>query len=330
MAKASLGILSPFSDQSALQQLIARDLLPDVELPLTRVAAMQVPAVAKSRALLHSLISTRPLVDYTGADKVTNQPSWLYRSDTGIDPAMRMRDILDDHLFNEASLLACNRSDTGALLDAVHVPYDRWEVTPDGRILVDRNEVAAGSVIWIPGPWAGLLVHGAALIRAARQMEDAWMARVRNPFPAMIITPTQDTEVKEDERKKLIASVSAARRDIDNAVMFVPYGLSVTPQATSATDLFETGRNAIRLDFANLLNIPAALLEGSPSEASLTYSTQEGHRNELFDYTIPYWTGPIEQALSQDAVVPRGHRVRFDFSDLLTTDAATAGPIEQD
>jgi hypothetical protein len=330
-SKTRLSILSPFQEQSILPQLVAMDIFgPGVELPLSRLVAMQIPAVVKARAILHSLIATRPLVAYRGEDRLDPQPTWLYRSDTGIDPAMRLRDIIDDLFFNEAALLAVQRTEAGSILDAVHIPYDRWAVDTDGRILVDNKPAPTGSVIWIPGPWAGLLVHGQATIRAAIQMDDAWRARVRNPFPAMTITPTDNIEVTEGERQDLIKAVSAARRDIDNAVMFVPYGLKIEEHAISKTDLFESGRNAVRLDFANLLNMPAALLDGSVSEASLTYSTQEGRRNELFDYTIGYWTAPIEQALSQDEVVPRGQRVRIDFTDYLTPAAAPTGPIEQD
>lgn len=326
----SSGVLSPFQPQGELAPIIIGDIWgPDITLPLSRLDALKIPAVAKGRALLHSLLS-RPLVALRDEERL-DLPTWLYRSDTGISPQLRMRCIIDDHVFAEASLLAVRRGKNDDILDAAHVPYDRWYVDPEtSEIFVDRKPAPAGSVIWIPGPWAGLLVHGADLIRAARDTEKAWTARVRNPFPAMVIKDTEDRNLTKSQRRNLVAAVAAARRDPDNAVFYLPFGLELEAHGADATDLFETGRNAMRLDFANLLNIPAALLDGTVSEASLTYSTQEGRRNELFDYTIPYWTNSIEEALSLDNVVPRGQRIRFDFSDLLSTSAVPTGPVTKD
>jgi hypothetical protein len=78
------------------------------------------------------------------------------------------------------------------------------------------------------------------------------------------------------------------------------------------------------------MNLPASLLEGSQSTATLTYSTSEGKRNELFDYSLPFYADPIEEAFSLDSVVPRGTRVRFDFSDFIAAAASPTGPITED
>lgn len=327
-SRATSGPISPWQ-QGTLSPVITAGVFGNANAPITRLEALRVPAIAKGRAVLHSLIGSRPLVDFTNAGRAKTQPTWLYRSDTGIDPVARTKAILDDHIFNEASLLAVERGTDNTILDAVHVPYDRWYVDPDGRINVDNVPAAHGSVIWIPGPGPGLLVTAADEIRAARQVAEAWIARVRNPFPAMVIEQTEDVSVTDEDRVDLVSKVADGRRQPESAVFFLPYGLKLVSHASESTDLFESGRNALRLDFANHLNMPAALLDGSVSESSLTYSTQEGRRNELFDYTISYWAGPIEQALSLDNVVPRGHRVRFDFTDLIApTTSPTGAPSE--
>lgn len=331
-------VVSPFQTQIQLPAAINID--PELEKllavqagsagPVTRLQALSVPSIAKGRALLHSIIATRALVALRGAERVNPQPTWLYRSDTGVSPAQRTAAILDDILFNEASLLAVQRGEGDAILDAAHVPYDRWTVDAQGQLLVDQKPVPAGSVIWIPGPGPGLLVTAAAAIRGAIGMDEAWQRRVRNPLPAMVLKEVNDGEVSAQEAADAVRAVAKARQDIDNAVMFLPAKFELETHASESTDLFETGRNALRLDIANFMNIPAALLEGSMSTASLTYSTQEGQRNELLDYCIPYWAGPIEQALSLDSVVPRGQRVRFDFADLTTTTTSPTGPNAED
>lgn len=329
--KPTLGIVSPWSESSnALQQLVASDIL-GADIPLiTRQAAMRVPAIVKARALLHSVIATRPLRAYRDGEPLPDQPTWLYRSDTGISPRLRNKLILDDLIFNEASLLYVERGADKQIIDALPVPYDRWDVDEEGRILIDRKPVDADKVVWIPGPGPGLLAQGCELIPAALSTERAWAQRVRNPFPAMVLQHTEDTQLEPDEAKEFVLEVAKARRNPDSAVMYVPFGLEIESHAAETTDLFESGRNALRLDFANMLNMPAALLDGSVSEASLTYSTQEGRRNDFLDLTVPYWAGPIEDALSLDNVVPRGQYVRFDFTDYAAPAAEPAGPNVED
>lgn len=328
---SNLAIASPWADSSSLlPALVASDLL-DLNIPMvSRVEAMRVPSIAKARALLHSVIATRPLRAYRDDELLAEQPTWLYRSDTGISPRLRTKMILDDLLFDEASLLAVKRGSEGQILDAIHVPYSRWTTDNAGVVFIDDAAVSPEEVIWIPGPGPGLLDMARDTIVAALSTEQAWAQRVRNPFPAMVIQHTEDIQLDEGEAADFVATVARARRNPDSAVMYVPNGLEVISHQAESTNLFESGRNALRLDFANFLNMPAAVLDGSVSQASLTYSTQEGRRNDFLDLTVPYWAGPIEDALSLDNVVPRGQRVRFDFSDLTTTTAAPSGPIVED
>ncbi len=67
-------------------------------------------------------------------------------------------------------------------------------------------------------------------------------------------------------------------------------------------------------------------MDASLSTASLTYSTQEGQRNEFADFTLPYWMEPIQQRLSMDDVVLPGERVRFDLTELFTVPNSPNGP----
>jgi hypothetical protein len=338
--KATVAVASPYADSSnALEQLVASDLLPaGVDLPkVSRSTAMQVPAVAKARALLHSVIATRPLRAYrfdqaTGAQvPLEDQPTWLYRTDTGISPRMRTRLILDDLIFEEASLLLLNRGEGDAILDAVHIPYSRWTVTETGHIKIGSTVMSAEQVAWIPGPGPGLLAQARDTIDAAISTEKAWAARVRNPFPAMVLEHTDpEGELEPDEAAAFVEAVATARRNPDSAVMYAGPRMRIVSHAADSTDLFESGRNALRLDFANFLNMPAAVLDGSVAEASLTYSTQEGRRNDFLDLTVPTYAGPIEDALSLDGIVPRGQFVRFDFTDLATSTAAPTGPTVED
>ncbi|WP_223693819.1 phage portal protein [Leifsonia poae] len=331
--RKTTAISSPWADSSNLvPMLVAKDVFGVDSAAVSRLEALKVPVIAKGRALLHSLIASNPLVALNAEGKLPDekQPTWLYRSDTGVSPYQRTCAILDDHLFEWASLLAVSRGAKGDILDAVHVPFERWSVNEHNAIMVDGELARDDQVLLIPGPAPGLLTIADEAIRAARATEQAWVSRVRNPFPAMVLQETADYGMNQDEAKPYVEAVAKARRNPDSAVMFIPYTMSLTAHNADKTDLFENGRNAQRLDFANYMNMPASVLEGSLSTASLTYSTQDGKYNEVFAFTIPYWTQPLEQALSMDNVVPRGQRIRFDLTNLRPDQASPTGAAEQD
>lgn len=328
-----------WAQRGELTQIVWSDIFgTDVRLPVTRAEALRVPAIARGRAILQSLISPRPLVALNAAGKLPDQPAWLYRSSSGISPQLRLSMILDDMLFDEASLLVCERGaqpSNGGLapiLDAVHCPRERWDVDPaDGTLLVDDQPVPPGSVIWIPGPSSGLLREAADVIRASHDMTRAWTQRVRTPVPSLILKELEQNGMTDSEVDDMLGKVANARRSPDGAVMFIPAGVDAVPvPVTDDAALFENGRNALRIDIANFMNFPAGVLDGAPNASTLTYDTRAGMRNALQDYTLPYYTNPIEAALSQDDVTPRGTRIRIDFTDFDALTNAPTGAIVED
>lgn len=305
--------------------------------PVTIGEAMRVGPLKRGRAILHSLIASRPLValDNLGA-KLQRQPAWLYRTDTQISPQQRVGLILDDHIWHEASLLIVLRGAAPTnggftpILDAVHCPRSRWELDEDGVILVDEQPAPADAVVWIPGPSGGLLREAADEIRQWRTMGANVNRRLASPTPSLILEDTENN-LGDEDTAQLVRDVNEARRSPDGATMYVPGGIKATPvTANDDSQLYIAGRNALRLDFGNHLNLPASLLEGSLSTASLTYSTSEGKRDELSDYSLDYWTTPITAALSLDNVCPRGTRIRFDFGDLYAPTNAPTGANTED
>lgn len=329
----TVGVLTPFSDQTGLAKVIAKEIGYGAN-GVSRAEALSVPAIAKGRAILHSLILSRPLVALgtptDRAARVDPQPTWLYRSDTGIAPQHRLANVLDDLIFGDASLLLVDRGSTGQIVDAIHCPRSRWRIEDNGAVYVDGRLVDPDVCVFVPGPGPGLLDQAADHIRAAKDLDRAWQARARNPFPAMELHEVDENGMTQAEAAAYVEAVAAARRNPDSAVMFTPASIELRSHVAESTDFFDGARNALRLDFANFLNLPASLLEGSLATASLTYSTQEGRRNELLDYSLAYWTQPIEVALSGDNVCPRGQRIRFDWGDLTSLTTAPTGPTTED
>lgn len=326
---ATSGIVSPWSE-GELNKFVWSDIYGLEVAKVTRKEALSVPAVAASRHRIVQL-ADRPLLALRGSENVTASHAWLYRTDTAVTPWMRLAATFDDWIFYGESLWVLERGTKAEgmayapIKDAIHVPYDRWEVTTAGEILVDKLPVAAESVLYFPGPFEGLLNVAPEAIRAAKALERAWASRVRNPTPTVILEEKNEGDVTSKQAGKYVTAVAKALRDPDGAVFFVPSTINLRLEASAGIDVLEGARNAVRIDIANFLNLNASALDGAKPQSSLTYETQQTETQELQD-RLAFWTSPLEHRLSMDDVVPRGTRVRFDFAT--TTPAQTGTPTE--
>lgn len=325
-------LASPFSD-TQLTQLVYSDLFGANVLSITRLQAMSIPALSKARNLIAGTIAKLPLKaqNKDGILADTLQPAWTYRTDGAISPFMRMLWTLDDLLFYGRSLWAITRGSDGFILDAERVPIEWWKVDTDGAILVHDLPVNSAEIIYFPGPIEGLLDKDGASLRSAKSIAAAIETRVKSPIPAMEIHRTGEGDVSLAEAEALVASYNKARRDPEGATVFTPASVELKPHGERADAGFMVeGRNQVRLDVANMTGVPVALLDGSTASASLTYSTQEGRRNEFVDFSLVIWMEAIAGRLSADDVVPRGQSIVFDQSDFLTTLPIPTGPQKQD
>jgi hypothetical protein len=264
------------------------------------------------------------------AEPLPGQPRWL-TSTAGPTPLWhRMAWTIDDLLFSGASLWTVKR-EGGVIVDAARVQRDRWEIHPDtDEILVDGNPVVASDVLYIPGADEGLLMKGGPSIKGARAIERAWVGRAQNPIPLIELHQVTDDEMTDDEVDELLDTFGAGRTSPTGAIGFTDNRVEVRVHGTVVTDLYEAARNASVLDLARHTNMPAALLDGSMSTATLTYSTQEGRANEFADYSLPFYMAPIEARLSQDDVCPEGVAIRFDRTTAVRLPQPVTSPVTDD
>lgn len=327
-------LASPFSD-GALTKLVWSDVFGGDYAPISRAEAMSIPALSKARNLIAGTIATLPLraKNAEGVLALDAQPSWMYRTDGQVSPFLRMLWTLDDLLFYGQSLWQVVRGSEGQILTAERVPYEWWRVTAEGAIVIHDEPVDGDDVLYFPGPVEGVLDKDASTLRAAKSIAAAVEARVKNPIPVTELHATGDggNEPTETEAADLVRSYNLNRRDPDGVTVYTPSSVELRTHGDKADAGFMVeGRNAVRLDVANITNVPAALLDGSVSQSSLTYSTQEGRRNEFVDYGLRIWIEAVAGRLSADDVVPRGQHVIFDQTDFLTTLPSPTGPERQD
>lgn len=335
-APVSLSLESP-NQTSSLAKVVYAEYFAGEVGEVTRLSALQIPAIKKARDVLVGIVAGLPLREYEG-DTVVDQP-WLYRTKTAISPWHRTAYIFDDLFFYDWAALTVERDSTGQITDSVRIPWERWTVDEfTGLVFVDGKIVDSDQIVLIPGNGSGgILTAGAPTIRGARALEQAWIGRAQNPIPLMELHQITEDELTDgtvdpddDEIGDMLTQWATARTSPTGAVGFTDNRVEVRTHGQVSTDLFEEGRNAIVLDIARLTGLPAALLDGSMSTASLTYSTQEGKRNEFVDYTLPMWLAPIEGRLSLDDVSAEGRVIRFDKSSLTTTVQAAVNEPTKD
>jgi len=153
---------------------------------------------------------------------------------------------------------------------------------------------------------------------------------VRTPVPVTELHQTTDDPLTDTEVHDLVDEW-ATMLDAGGGVAYTPVQIEAKyPGSTGSSDLFVEGRNAVTLDVGRMLSVAGALLDASLSTASLTYTTQEGTRDRFVDETAAFWLTPIEARLSMDDVCPRGQRMAFDLSDLLTVPPTGQSPVRLD
>lgn len=324
--------------QSDLHTIVYADIFGVESLPVTRAEAIQLPTVARSRDILAATIGRTPLRAYRGTVEVVPQPTFLYRTDGGLQtPFHRMVWTVDDLIFLGWSLWALERGTEGDVLDAARVPPGEWEFGDDGNVLYRGDTVDDKSVILIPGPHEGILARGSRTIRAARNLEEIYASRSRNPTPVTEIHVTSDDELfytedgLTDEGRALRDEYARARQSPDGAVTVTPSNVDLRFHGDVSVDLLIQGRNAAAIDLARHVGTPGAVVDASNVNSTLTYETVAGRNAELLDYGFEPYMSAVEARLSMDDVVPRGQRVAFDTTELRTVaPSPTAGPTEED
>lgn len=323
-------ITSPWSDPSTLSRIVYSDIYGTNDGPLTREAALAIPAVARARHLITSTIAQLPLRAFVGEAEVTDQPTWLYRTDHGLPPQHRTLWMVDDLLFYGWSLAVVRRGFDGQILDMGRVPMGRWKFNPQGVVLVDDKPVSSDEVVLVPGFTEGLLRFGAAPLRQALRLEAAASKAAENPAAHINLHYTGEKPQTPEEIQTLIDGWAAARSGKNGGVAYSTKYVDVQELGAAAEHLLVEGRNAEAVNVARLCSIPAAMLDATTSGASLTYETTAGRNGQFIDYGLSLYMTPITARLSMDDVVARGGSIRFDTEALRQRTPVPTGPITED
>lgn len=342
-AHSPLSISSPWTPQDALVTWAVDDaiggLLGKQALPMTREVALRIPGIKRAHGIVCAQLAGIPLYEMNADQRTTAQPEWLTNSTSGVAPYHRMFGAASDWFFHGWAAFGF----TAGMTDCLHVPFGMWEVTPSGAVHVTDERVPveySETVIAVPVGFGenGLLMDGADTIRQAQQIENAYQDRLENPVPLTVLTMDADRwdGSTPKERAALRDEWNKGRRE--NATAMKPAWLQVDMPGQVAVDLYETGRNAVRLDIANHVGLPASILEavrqgggGGGTEMRYQGVQNGGSRSDLWDF------GParrmllaFEARMSLDDVSPSGLSIRGDLTGMQQTPAPNTNPTSED
>lgn len=335
-----IAVASPWQPTDLLTQitvdnLIASEMRETGIISVTRDIALRVPAVKRAHGIHCTLFAQTPFhqTDATGVPTAV-QPEWLVNSQSGISPYHRKFGIASDLFFNGWAALGFNADRS----DALHLPFGSWTVRSDGSVDVDKAiipEHYTAQVVVIPLGYGenGLLIDGVDTIREARLIESAYMDRLENPVPLTVLGIPKDVweSWTLEERKQYRDQWVEGRSGKNGSVATKVQEFSVDFPGEVPVDLYESGRNAVRLDIANHTGSDANLLEGvkqgGRGGTEMRYSgvANGATRNEMWDYSKgKQFVLAFEARMSLDDVCGEGLAIRGDLSNFLSTPQPTA------
>lgn len=275
--------------------------------------------------------------------------SWLNKASNphGVSPMLRnVRTMTDLLVANRALWITSGRGYDRQ--EAVHLHAHLWSVDELGTIalggvLPDANGdyVVGGQVItnranliYFPGAMPmPFLEYAQDSLTYYLDILATIKSRAKAPLAVMELKildsydgpdpDDEDYDPDEDPIKNTQKAYAAARRLPEGAVTVTPKDVDlIIHQVEDDGTMLIGAREALRVDVANHLNIPAPMLDGE-SGSSGDYANTLQRRNEFEDLSLALFTAPIAARLSMDDVTPPGQVV--DFLPLDTDPSAAVG-----
>lgn len=313
-------IRSPWAGDSVLNAILG---VTGTATEVTVKSALSVPAVSRAIALNSVVAAGSPWVP---VEQGQTLPAWANKSWNTIPAGKRRAGLVQDILLHNQALLAVERDESAAIVDALWWPKHSWQLDAKGQICTQDQTGRWAAVadqskfIWIPGllPMS-FMEYAAESIGQYVGLCNTITNRSKSPIPLVELKVTQDWTGTREELAAAQRAWNTAREAEGGSTAVTPYGVTVIvhPGGEDAAMLIEA-RNAIRVDFANFTNLNASIVDGA-SGASDTYSNTLQDANEFLRLSTGLWMMPITQRLSQDDAL--GLEITWDHSKFDLTPA---------
>lgn len=310
---------------------------------ISRVEALQVPAVVRGRNLICGSLAALPLHQYDSERRRVRSPL-LEQIDANVPNVVTLAQTIEDLLFEGVSWWRVRRFGWDEFpVHAEHLDVATVSTQPPagispqqlpsgafprGAVWVDGKPVDAGNVIRFDSPNLPLLEHGARTIRRAAQLEQTAETYASDPRMLGFFTPAEGADPAADEDiLAMLDDWSAARRA--RSTGYVPAALKynpdpmLTPVELQLADLQMRATVAI----ADLFGLDPE--DFGVSTTSRTYQNAIDRRQDRINETYAPYLRAIEDRLSMGDVTPPGRRVAFDLDAFLRADPRTRAETYQ-
>jgi len=292
-----------------------------------------IPAVARARSLIVSLVAELELVSWRDGFPMTDQPRVLVRPQPGSTRDGFLGSVAGE-LFDHSSafvwLPATGRNAAGFPDTAVVLPFDRVAVSWDESGLFRRYRDTYRGVdlvpgrdlvhIELPGRRPGELLvpskfdtNAAALDRiiAAELYAAEWFANGAVPSVTLKFAGPMNAKEAKDAKDQWIAN----HQDHSPAVLSQGWDIHETGGNPESSQLLETRRLGA-LEVARIWGVvPPELLLVELGGSSLTYQNIAGMLDTFARVTVqPEYLAPIEAGMSD--LVPSTQSARFELGEL--------------
>jgi hypothetical protein len=288
-----------------------------------RSVAMSVAAVAKGRHLIATTIGRFPIVGMRGAAPLAaaDQPPFLRQPEAGRSRFVTILWTVDALVFYGRAFWRITEryADTGRPARFEWVPEWSAETDVTGNLVSAFGEpVGPNDSIRIDGPHEGILNFASERIREAVAIDAAASKASDNPVPSIELHQTGGDPLTDEQIAGMVGAWQRARRV--SGVGYTNQSVELIPHGQAPEQLLIDGRNAVALNIARAMGIPAWAIDANTQGSSLTYSNIPDRSRELIDYGLTPYMAAIEGRLSLDDVLPAGQWCRFDTTDMLRGD----------
>jgi len=293
--------------------------------PISRRAAMTVPAVARARNIIAGTIASLEICTYNEMTqaKLPSRPV-IKQPDPSLARNTTTCWTIDDLIFYGVaywSILAVSPED-GRVTQARRIDPLRVNTRTDSTgvlilsYTVDGVDVpmrGVGSLIIFWGPDEGVLARASRTINAAIELEAAALRMAQEPVPQMVLR-NEGMNLPPDQKEALLTAFKSARRTRSTAYVEGPINLEVVGLDSAQMQLTEA-RAYTASEIARVMNIPAWYINAE--SATSTYSNVSAERRSLLDFSLRPYLDSFESRLSMDDITPRGQYVEVEMDDFL-------------
>lgn len=298
---------------------------------VSRLSAMQVPAVKRARDIIAGTLATLP-VDLFGPDGLPASafsPDLIRQPERGIARSVTMARTYEDLMFHGVAWwFVTEYGWHGYPTKVKRLDPLTVSVYPEGEVYVSQqgntgtvwNYVEDGQIIRFDSPNEALLSAGARAIRAALALDAAALRYSDGNQPLDYFTPKDDYSPTEEELDELFLDWDTSRRT--RATGYVPPTMSYETNGWNPEQLQLTeARQHAVTEIARVVGVDSEDL--SVSTTSRTYFNSQDRATQLVVRTLRGYMTAVDERLSMPDVTPRGYTARTNLSDLLRADDET-------